>query len=51
MSTSHTEHDWELEFIKTGDIEHVPEDDRERVLHELQELCELARLLTESSQS
>ena len=51
MSTSHTEHDWELEFIKTGDIEHVPEDDRERVLHELQELCEMARLLVESSQS
>lgn len=49
MSTTHRDkdRDWELEFIKTGNIEHVPEDDKERVLHELQELCELSRLLLE----
>jgi hypothetical protein len=39
--------EWEAEFIKNGDISSVPEGDRERVLHELQELCELARLLVE----
>jgi hypothetical protein len=37
--------DWELEFIRTGQIDLVPVDDQERVLHELNELCELARLV------
>lgn len=37
--------DWELEFIKTGQIDTVPEEDRERVLHELNELCELLRVV------
>lgn len=47
MSTLHTEQDWEEKFLKTGNAEYIPEDDRERVLHELQELCELSRLLIE----
>lgn len=47
MSTLYIEQDWELDFIKTGNIEYVSEEDKERVLHELQELCELSRLLIE----
>ena len=46
MSTLHTL-DWELNFVRSGDIEQVPIEDRERVLHELNELCELARILIE----
>ena len=47
MSTLQTQRNWELEFIKTGDINCVPEEDRERVLRELQELCELSKHLLE----
>lgn len=43
--------DWEFEFIKTGDIERVPIEDRERVLHELNELCQLAQILVDISRA
>lgn len=43
---------WESDFILTGDESHIPEEDRLRVLHEIdvlyEELCTVMRLMGES---
>jgi len=31
---------WESDFLRTGDDSLIPEEDRERVFHELDALCE-----------
>lgn len=36
---------WESDFLKTGNIELVPQEDRERVLHELDILREEVQVL------
>lgn len=48
MSTSHMA-EFEDLFMSQVDIDSIPEDDRERVIHELQVECELARIMIEYS--
>lgn len=44
--------EWEQEFLKTGDNSLIPEEDQERVLHEVdvlyEEICTLMRVSKEN---